>query len=1536
MRSTMAWDSSGGTGGIPKNSKREVPVGRRLQADESDHPVFSTRATVAAPEPTPPPPLAYQQQAQRRLMRSVRRSASFSAGTRRSATAIRESRGRGKVVASARDTETSGASAVGIESLDTGNDCLAGSSPDLLLGGGRRPSGRHRGLGGRSMSLSLLGRASPGAIIGSSNQPSPPSFLRGDGSGSRSGNSRSPGLDGGGGNGDTGGANGGFRQRLRQRAAGVGAGGPVGSGFHRRSRTRSASPPQTSHGPSLGGHGRTISASSDLLSLDSCGNWAGPGWRGFGGADGCGGVKRRPGGLPSILDAVPVWKRTGLLKGLQEREAEFTSVKGVGIFVGTWNVNAKKPNLVDPLWLHEWVCPEDGLLEERQCVRNQDDKEDSPVDNKQPEHGSLCGEPIYDGMEDVYAIGFQELVDLNAVNVTIDIRSQKRSVEWEQRVVSSLNLAALQQANKRRRASVAVSPPSSRCPSPPGGKGRRDAHSTVSVTSEARVAVGKTRAKTSPSFESGDGDAEVNVAGGAENTGQQADEQRASAAPTTTAGSPAPRTTTSTDSPAAEDSNHGGEESSLAGGGATTDAEGGKGGADDGGSCAALLASNGGDTFVLVAKEHLVGTWLAVFVRKSVLQEVSDVRTGTVSAGMMGVMGNKGGVGIRFRLRSSSLCFVTSHLAAHRENVKARNENYHKILREMVFAPLPDAEWRRPQQQQQQRRASSIRSGGSSAPSSPLSGRRLSVSPRLLSPSGSGSPSQNSRRRLSMAASSLSGILSPRNNADSSPSSLAKPQRVTSRSLSPSTSPDNGKEQRSQTREQRRRRRREVQAESRSRCSSPDRTAGGGSRRRSMGMSWSAGSLSSMLPSSSLESSPFAATLHPSHAPAARGAPGQLSSESLSPRLAVTVIPAATNVISSGRCPMSDSVGGTALSTGIGRVNTVETPATGADTEGYAATAADGVCHRLAVVGGGEGFGQKDQQPTNREEEAAEEGAVGFSGRVPNSPEDSAAAKLDRSSGARNEAGDTETLSHVYDKAEAQEVDEVGVVGVKETSPEEEPDLEKKQDRGEGEPTQVLCVPEIATRDTDEFLGVQDHDVVFWFGDLNYRIESSVAALEVLSHAVCGGFPFLAANDQLNSARETGAAFEGFHEDPIDFPPTYKYTAGTDEYDTRNDKKFRAPAWCDRILSWTAVGRDAGSKASPKEQAPNGGVGAIGAGCLRQLAYRRSETPMTSDHKPVSASFRFGCKQVDTDAYAKVLLELVEKAARGASDGQLQVDIVDGGNTIDFGDLRYGIPQIRSAWIVNSGRVPACFGVHSSRHPPLTAPDPDKRKLTHASGASSEVEAARCEPRVGKRGGEGASAALGATVGWNRVEKSEVHNAVGVESVSQDNGKGDDEDGHEERAPALAFSGFRPNEVSPAALASGESGVWCSVSPKRGIILPGEKLELQITALVEGSACRAVVNGPTPNELEDILVLRVEGGSDRYISVGGKFAPSVYGRTLQDMTESTSADLGTACESDKDGYSWRKVSSRKYRESTRPSSAVLGFPSTARIRWPRP
>ncbi|CAM9383443.1 unnamed protein product, partial [Choristocarpus tenellus] len=58
-----------------------------------------------------------------------------------------------------------------------------------------------------------------------------------------------------------------------------------------------------------------------------------------------------PGGLTSP-------KRQLVMKGLKEREGEFTSVKDIQIFCGTWNVNAKKPDRENPDWLSAWLCPE--------------------------------------------------------------------------------------------------------------------------------------------------------------------------------------------------------------------------------------------------------------------------------------------------------------------------------------------------------------------------------------------------------------------------------------------------------------------------------------------------------------------------------------------------------------------------------------------------------------------------------------------------------------------------------------------------------------------------------------------------------------------------------------------------------------------------------------------------------------------------------------------------------------------------------------------------------------------------------------------------------------------------------------------------------------------------------------------------------------------------------------------------------------------------------------------------------------------------
>ncbi len=88
------------------------------------------------------------------------------------------------------------------------------------------------------------------------------------------------------------------------------------------------------------------------------------------------------------------------------------------VFIGTWNVNAK--TLPAGESLSSWLFPSDSV------------------------YANPAGQPY----ADIYVVGFQEMVDLSAVNVAMDRESIKRSQFWQDKLADSLNSNASNSTGK--------------------------------------------------------------------------------------------------------------------------------------------------------------------------------------------------------------------------------------------------------------------------------------------------------------------------------------------------------------------------------------------------------------------------------------------------------------------------------------------------------------------------------------------------------------------------------------------------------------------------------------------------------------------------------------------------------------------------------------------------------------------------------------------------------------------------------------------------------------------------------------------------------------------------------------------------------------------------------------------------------------------------------------------------------------------------------------------------------------------------------
>ncbi|OAY29356.1 type IV inositol polyphosphate 5-phosphatase 9 isoform X2 [Manihot esculenta] len=101
--------------------------------------------------------------------------------------------------------------------------------------------------------------------------------------------------------------------------------------------------------------------------------------------------------------------------------------------------------------------------------------------------------------------------------------------------------------------------------------------------------------------------------------------------------------------------------------------------------------SNTPQDFHCIISKQMVGILISVWVRSDLRPYVRHPNVSCVGCGIMGCLGNKGSVSVRFQLHETSFCFVCSHLASggREGDEKHRNSDASEILSRTSFPRGP-------------------------------------------------------------------------------------------------------------------------------------------------------------------------------------------------------------------------------------------------------------------------------------------------------------------------------------------------------------------------------------------------------------------------------------------------------------------------------------------------------------------------------------------------------------------------------------------------------------------------------------------------------------------------------------------------------------------------------------------------------------------------------------------------------------------------------------------------------------------------------
>jgi phosphatidylinositol-bisphosphatase len=194
---------------------------------------------------------------------------------------------------------------------------------------------------------------------------------------------------------------------------------------------------------------------------------------------------------------------------------------------------------------------------------------------------------------------------------------------------------------------------------------------------------------------------------------------------------------------------------------------------------------------------------------------------------------------------------------------------------------------------------------------------------------------------------------------------------------------------------------------------------------------------------------------------------------------------------------------------------------------------------------------------------------------------------------------------------------------------------------------------------------IADHDQIYWFGDLNYRITSNDAE-SVKKLITVRDFESLHQLDQLNMelGKDHRKVFVGFREGDINFMPTYKYDPGTDNWDS--SEKSRPPAWTDRVLYFSTIESH-----------------------IQQVSYNSHPSLRSSDHKPVTAVFQSMIKVMNDSKWKSVYQDVMKRLDKIENELLPQVSV--NRTDVSFGDVYFRTSTVKYLTVKNTGQIGVTF-----------------------------------------------------------------------------------------------------------------------------------------------------------------------------------------------------------------------------------------------------